>query len=307
MSVTRTQQVDAAPEKTDGGGDANYEFEMQHQAAEQHAPIVARRPASETELSEQLSRTIESEVIPRLMLAHQIDPGWAFGAGEERAEAPAGNIEEFARLVLRDDPDLAIAYIEARRAEGVALERIFLELMAPAARLLGEYWDQDICDFAQVTIGLSLLQQMLRKYSPAATVDGDANAECRHALVMPAPGEQHTFGICMVEEFMRSGGWRVEHHPAQSGDEIVSLVQDNWYSVVGLSLSSEYFFDQLGECISKIRRSSRNSVIGVMVGGPFFLEHPDLIKGVGADATAVNGPDAVVQARALVHRKQSSG
>lgn len=307
MQVTRTQQPDAAPEKADGGGDADYELEPQQQEQDYRAPIKARRPADETEVSEQLSRTIESEVIPRLMLAHRVDPDWPGQQAEAKSEAPVGDIEGFARLVLRDDPELAIAYIEARRADGVALERIFLELMAPAARLLGEYWDQDICDFTQVTIGLSLLQQMLRKYSPASTVDGEENVANRHALVMPAPGEQHTFGICMVEEFMRSGGWRVEHHPAQSSDEIVSLVQDNWYSVVGLSLSSEYFYTPLSECINHIRQASRNSRIGVMVGGPFFLEHPDLIKGVGADATAVNGPDAVVQARALVHRKQSSG
>lgn len=307
MPVTRTPQTDAAPEKTDCGGDAEYEFDLQQRSDESPAPIVARRPANETEVSEQLSRTIESEVIPRLMLAHRVTPDWAAEPALEGPATSAGNIEDFARLVLQDDPDLATAYIEARRAEGVGLERVFLELMAPAARLLGEYWNQDVCDFAQVTIGLSLLQQMLRKYSPAATVDGDVNAANRQALVMPAPGEQHTFGICMVEEFMRSGGWRVEHHPAQSGDEIVSLVQDNWYSMIGLSLSSEFFYAPLSDCIDNIRRQSRNSGIGVMVGGPFFLEHPELIKSVGADATAVNGPDAVVQARALVHRKQSGG
>jgi len=306
MQVSRSPQVDATPESTDYGGDTRYEFDPQQQAAE-YVPIVARRPANETEVSEQLSRTIESEVIPRLMLAHRVDPGWAIEPAEEIAGASAGSIEEFARLVLQSDPGLATSYIEARRAEGVALDRIFLELMAPTARLLGEYWEQDVCDFTQVTIGLSLLQQMLRKYSPASSVDGEANAESRHALVMPAPGEQHTFGICMVEEFMRSGGWHVEHHPAKSSDEIVSVVRDNWYSVVGLSLSSEYFYATLGECISNIRRASRNSLVGVMVGGPFFIEHPELTKSIGADATAVNGPDAVVQARALVHRKQSGG
>jgi len=307
MSVTRTPQTDAAPEKTECGGDAEHDFELRQPSDDDPAPIVARRPADETEVSEQLGRTIESEVIPRLMLAHRVTQDWADQAALEQPAVPAGNIEDFAKLVLEDNPDLATAYIEARRAEGVALERIFLELMAPAARLLGEYWDQDICDFAQVTIGLSLLQQMLRKYSPASTVDGELNASNRRALVMPAPGEQHTFGICMVEEFMRAGGWRVEHHPARSSKEIVSLVKDNWYSVVGLSLSSEFFYAPLSECIENIRRQSRNAGIGVMVGGPFFIDHPDLIQSVGADVTAVNGPDAVVQARALVHRKQSGG
>ena len=103
---------------------------------------------------------------------------------------------------------------------------------------------------------------------------------------------------------MRSGGWHVQHHPAQSADELVKLVHDNWYALIGLSLSHETLYHQLSECIGDIRRQSRNESIGVMVGGPFFLEHPELIQSVGADATAVNGPDAVVQARSLVQRKR---
>jgi methanogenic corrinoid protein MtbC1 len=306
MPVTRIPQADAAPDDQDFGGDADYQIDAEDDN-ESRTPITARRPASEREVSEQLSRTIESEVIPRLMLAHRISPEWGLTPLDAAPQLKACNVEDFTQLVLQNDYALAAAYIESKRADGAALEQIFLDLLAPTARLLGEYWDKDYCDFTQVTIGLSMLQQLLRKYSPAVTVDGDSNAPLRQALVMPAPGEQHTFGISMVEEFMRSGGWHVEHHPAQSAEELVKMVQDNWYALVGLSLSHEGLYQTLSNCIGDIRRQSRNGSIGVMVGGPFFLEHPDLIESVGADATAVNGPDAVVQARALVHRKQSGG
>jgi len=306
MPDTRMPQADATPEKKEFGGSANHETgaeESQYNGSNE--PIAARRPASDSEVSEQLGRTIESEVIPRLMLAHRVSPEWAHGFLRHEPDLNSTHVEDFAALVLQNDRALATAYIEARRAEGVGLENIFLDLMAPTARLLGEYWEKDYCDFTEVTIGLSLLQQMLRKYSPAVSVDGEVNAPLRQALVLPAPGEQHTFGICMVEEFMRSGGWAVEHHRAQSSDEIVEMVKNNWFALVGLSLSHEGLYSTLSSCIGEIRRESRNNVIGVMVGGPFFLEHPELIKSVGADGTAVNGPDAVVQARALVHRKQS--
>jgi len=306
MPVTRTPQADAAPEKTEYGGDADYEFDVGDDN-DSGTPIMAGRPASDSEVSEQLSRTIETEVIPRLMLAHSMSPEWSLTPSQARAQLSSGNVTDFAQLLLDNDVALATAYIEARRAEGAELEQIFLDLMAPTARLLGDYWDRDYCDFTQVALGLSILQQLLRKYSPAATVDGECNARLRQALVMPAPGEQHTFGISMVEEFMRSGGWYVEHHPARSAEELVQMVEGHWYAVVGLSLSHEGLYQRLSDCIGNIRRASRNATIGVMVGGPFFLEHPELIESVGADATAVNGPDAVVQARELVHRKQSGG
>lgn len=305
MSVTRMPQADAAPDQQDCGGDAEDTFDAGSERDSQPS-IITQQPPTESKVSEQLSRTIESEVIPRLMLAHRIVPEWGVTGTNNGAQLKAGNVEDFTELVLQNDHALATAYIEARRAEGAPLEQIFLDLMAPSARLLGEYWDKDYCDFTQVTIGLSLLQQLLRKYSPATNVDGETNAPSRQALVMPAPGEQHTFGISMVEEFMRSGGWNVEHHPAQSADELVKLVHENWYALIGLSLSHETLYHSLSTCIGDIRRQSRNGSIGVMVGGPFFLEHPDLIQSVGADATAVNGPDAVIQARALVQRKRSS-
>lgn len=305
MPVTRVPQADAAPDNQEYGGDAGYEIDAGDDN-ESRTLITARRPAGDREVSEQLGRTIESEVIPRLMLAHRISPEWGLDPLQSSPQLKAGNVEDFTQLVLDNDYSLAAAYIEARRGEGAPLDQIFLDLMAPSARLLGEYWDKDYCDFTQVTIGLSMLQQLLRKYSPAATVDGEVNAPARQALVMPAPGEQHTFGISMVEEFMRNGGWNVQHHPAQCADELVRMVQDNWYALVGLSLSNETLYQALADCIDDIRCKSRNGSIGVMVGGPFFLEHPDLFQSVGADATAVNGPDAVIQARSLVHRKQSN-
>ena len=306
MSFTRLPHADAAQETTERGGGARHAFDAGDDN-ESHVPIAARRPASDNEVSEQLGRTIECEVIPRLMLAHRIAPDWSVPDAPKGLELSAEHVADFTELILQNDQMLAAAYIEARRADGTPLENIFLDLMAPSARLLGDYWDQDYCDFTQVTMGLSILQQMLRKYSPAASIDGDTNAAMRQALVMPAPGEQHTFGISMVEEFMRSGGWDVQHHPARSAEEIVKMVHDKWYALVGLSLSHESLYPVLSKCIGEIRRKSRNGVIGVMVGGPFFIEHPELIENVGADTTAVNGPDAVVQARTLVHRKQSGG
>ena len=49
-----------------------------------------------------------------------------------------------------------------------------------------------------------------------------------------------------------------------------------------------------------MRRASCNPAIGVMVGGPAFTRSPHLAALVGADATAADGQQAVVQARTLL-------
>jgi hypothetical protein len=47
--------------------------------------------------------------------------------------------------------------------------------------------------------------------------------------------------------------------------------------------------------IQSIRRASRNRGVGVLVGGRLFIEHPDYVARVGADATAVDGRQAILQ------------
>jgi MerR family transcriptional regulator, light-induced transcriptional regulator len=63
-----------------------------------------------------------------------------------------------------------------------------------------------------------------------------------------------------------------------------------------LSVGSEARLDQLAATICAIRRESRNRAIGVLVGGPILVEKPELAVMVGADATAADGPQAVLRA-----------
>jgi len=49
-----------------------------------------------------------------------------------------------------------------------------------------------------------------------------------------------------------------------------------------------------------VRDASCNPAIGVMVGGPVFLQHPELVQRVGADASAVDATTAVLLAQRLL-------
>jgi methanogenic corrinoid protein MtbC1 len=51
--------------------------------------------------------------------------------------------------------------------------------------------------------------------------------------------------------------------------------------------------------IAELRRHSKNRRIGIMVGGPMFAANPNLAIEIGADATAVNAPAAVIVAQRL--------
>lgn len=254
----------------------------------------------------QLERTIEGEIIPRLMLVHKQVKTDVEPRDSATEELSAEVVIEFTRLILTHDIDVAYAYFDALHAGGRSLESLFLELLGPTARYLGELWKQDACDFMDVTLGLSRLQQLMRRYSPSFENETSSDGPDRRGLLAPAPGEQHTFGVFMVEEFFRRAGWDIWTAPAQTQDELVGMVDSEWYALVGLSVSRDDLLDELMLGIRAIRKASRNQGISVMVGGRVFIERPELVAEVGADATAVNGREAVEQAESLVERLSQS-
>jgi hypothetical protein len=49
-----------------------------------------------------------------------------------------------------------------------------------------------------------------------------------------------------------------------------------------------------------VRRASVNRHVGVLVGGPAFVDNPPRVARVGADAVAVDAPTAVIVAKQLL-------
>src|SRR5271165_4789126 len=84
-----------------------------------------------------LLRTIEGEIVPRLVLARraaQASAGADATAGKRPDDA---DVTELVRLLLAHDVGVASAYVETIRQRGASFEAVCLCLLAPAARELG--------------------------------------------------------------------------------------------------------------------------------------------------------------------------
>ena len=261
----------------------------------------ANREAVELRLA-LLSRAIEDEIIPRLMLAHPTAGDCLPAAQASSAQVSLEDVRSFARLVLAPDENVAHACIEAMRTSGISVETIYTDLLAPVARYLGELWEEDLCDFTEVTVGLGRLQQVLRELSPAFG-QTNANTSGNRVLLLPGPGEQHTFGLVMVAEFFRRAGWDVGGGPWEAGADPVVMVQREWFDVVGFSLGNIAQLDDLAAVIKKVRAAALNTSICVMVGGPLFLANPEYVAYVNADAASTDGAHAPELAAKLMSAK----
>lgn len=257
---------------------------------------------------DRLSRAIDTDIIPRLVLARRAERETARQTVGGEPLPSQHDIVELAGLVLTRDVEVARSFVERLQARGTPVETLYLDLLAPTARRLGELWDNDACDFTEVTMGLGRLQQVLHDMSVAFRAEAEPHEHGRRVLLVPAPGEQHSFGLHMVAEFFRRAGWDVWSEPRiASGADLVQLVRNEWFAVVGLSVASETRIDSLATGIRALRRASRNRAVGVLVGGPLFVAHPELVARVGADATALDGGQAPIQAQnvlALLARRR---
>ncbi|SCZ43011.1 cobalamin B12-binding domain-containing protein [Afifella marina] len=256
--------------------------------------------SSQSAWSGRILTTIEGEIIPRLMLAHRVGWGEPHLNCVEGTGVDAVDVDEFARLLLARDASVAFAYVDMARARGVGLEALLLELMAPAATRLWDFWNDDRCDFAEVTIGMSRLQHLLRELGPAFYSQSADCGDGRRILLASAPGERHSFGIFLTEAFFRRGGWDASVELDANTADLVGIVKREWFSMVGLSLSSARGIDDLAATIKAIRLESRNKSIAVIVGGQIFMEHPELVATVGADVGATDARSAVSQAERML-------
>lgn len=260
----------------------------------------------------ELSHIIEGEIIPRLMMAHRSEagvrsaPAPATRGRGAHAEVPIGApvVEEFSRMVIEHDAAAALAYVDTLRAQGTALEGVFVHLLAPTAKRLGELWEEDQADFTEVTVGLCRLQHVLRELGGAFEGEVDPQmAGGKRILMAPIPGEQHTFGLMMISEFFRRGGWDVTCDPSLSTRDLNHLVRQEWFDVVALSVSCQTMLDKVTSTVRGVRRVCRNGAVGIMVGGRVFTENPQLVTVVGADDTAPDGASAVRRAEAMLARR----
>ena len=258
---------------------------------------------TEAASEKRLLTLVEAEIIPRLMLAHR-DPR---NDARDHAAVQPDEVVDFARTLMAQKISDATELIGQLCERGVSMEAIYLQLLAPAARYLGELWEADQCNFSEVTLCLWRMQTLMYDLS-AAFHGGDARparggAE-RRILMASLPGQQHTFGLSMLSEFFRKDGWVVLAIPSPQAGEVLDTLSMHWFDVLALSASMDGEAKELGKTIKAARKTSRNPRLAVMVGGPLFLRQPQLAEAVGADGMSEDAPSALALAARLVQHQQ---
>jgi methylmalonyl-CoA mutase cobalamin-binding domain/chain len=268
------------------------------------AGLEAFRLHFDEDYAQSLSTLIESEIIPRLMIAHATDAPQTLPISTEDVIGP-DEAAALAPLALQVEADALLGHIEAILARGVSVDTVMVDLLAPTARLLGEYWEDDRCDFVDVTMGLWRLQEVVHEIAARMPAARLLVAGGHRVLFATMPGDQHSFGTVVIDELFRRDGWVTDRMSEVSTPALLRRVGEEWFDMVGLTISCECHIAPLPSLIAALRNVSRNPRVCVMVGGWIFGADPLLAGRVGADGTARDAKVALKVAADLVRAREA--
>jgi MerR family transcriptional regulator, light-induced transcriptional regulator len=292
--------------KLDGwrGGRKNIEHQELAVADSGINPFTIVAPADD---EHDLSLLLENLVIPKLIADRDKRDNWLHLPGlsptakaiRRTAITPA-EVEEFTRLSVSGEAHVLLDFVDHCLETGSSVETVYVELLAPAARRLGEYWEEDSEDFVGVTMGLWRIQEILRELALRVPPISRPGQGRRSALFSMMPGEQHSFGTLMVAECFQRAGWYTDVMIEPTQSELTGKFANRHYDLIGLTVTRDCSTGSLGSMVKTIKAVSSNPHIRIMLGGRVINEQPELVDECGADATATDAMSAVALADRLV-------
>lgn len=249
-----------------------------------------------------LSELLRDRILPELVKKSGIEPENELYRIDElqKFRFNTSEIISFSELLLVNDFERASKIVDRHIESGCSAPNLVLELLCNAARHLGELWCRDESSFADVTIGMASLHQMLRYLDERLARDlVYSSDEGNSILLVTMPGDTHIFGVSVLEAFFRNSGWVVKTDFEATRKSLIDCVSSDVYDVVGFSVAHT---EGIGVCkalTTLVRKHSINTKVKVMAGGSSFLRNEKLKEAVGVDATATGALDALQTASIL--------
>lgn len=238
-------------------------------------------------------RSFASDVVVRLSAA---------GALPERKTPPSDMIERFCDALIADDADVSRTMVRALQDAGMSPDTLCLDVLAPAARRLGERWVEDTATFFDVTLGSGRLHAALRivqrDFGEGVLPDPELTA-----LFCPLPGDSHVLGVTMAAGFFRRAGWSVDLLNNPDLDELLVICARQNHRLIGLTCGCHTMIGALSETVQRLREVAPEALIAI--GGAITAAEPDCCRISGADVICADVAQDAVRLQTAVRRRHA--
>jgi methanogenic corrinoid protein MtbC1 len=178
----------------------------------------------------------------------------------------------------------------------VPVAEVYLGVLAPAMRDVGDRWERAELGVAYEHYATSITQGLLGALGPRMRVEPMSG---RLAVVACTPGERHALGVQMVADFLEGAGWEVLNLGASLPvADLVDLVESEQPDAVGLSTATPGLLGGAEEALAALRGLDDPPYV-VVGGGAWRRVEQAGWSTLGADARV---DDPAELARMLIER-----
>lgn len=200
-----------------------------------------------------------------------------------------GFVEALTEALISSDPNEAARLITKEQQGSLRDEHHYVSVLAAAARMLGDWWNLDRINFAQVTIGSGRIYAILRGLRPVLA-RSPVKLSGKSALFATVPDEDHTLGIRMATHMLRDEGWDIELAVGMTHEELVEQIAKSDHVVVGLSAGGVRSLPSLARLVVAIRLWSPKALI--LISGQVVEEARHTVELMTPNGIAANFENA---------------
>lgn len=258
------------------------------------------------EMMQWLNKTIESEIIPRLLMGHQLESANdQFSSQSNEISVTQVEIVDFCQTLLDGPIEDCFTFIDTMQKSGHTLVSLYMNLIPASTRRLQYLWENDENSFTEVTMALGRAQNLIHQLSPMFMRQDHLSNYQGSALLINAPGSQHTLGILILGEFFKLNGWNTTVEIEVTATDLKDQIHSQAYDLLAISISCDDQWDTMETLLQEVKKVSKNKGILTMAGGPLFDHKPELVDACSADACALTAEEAIKTITDLLAQRTS--
>lgn len=180
------------------------------------------------------------------------------------------------------DPKLCNAALIQMLRAGISAEEIADCYIPALAREMGDAWCDDSMSFAEVTIGVSRLQGLLRDLGPEWQSDKGARPNAPTVLLIVPQAEFHTLGASVLCGQLRRMGVSVRLLLDTSPEDVSLRVRAHHFDTVMISATKGVGLETLRKLV-EAARTAQEAAPPVVIGGTLLELHDNVVELTGSD------------------------
>ncbi|ABG32871.1 hypothetical protein CEP88_06460 [Roseobacter denitrificans] len=215
-------------------------------------------------------------------------------ANGDRVNLPTRQkVERLCYALISDDMNEGAAFIHDVQEDGATLEAVYLNYLAEAAAILGEWWDDDHVTFLEVIIGSSRIYAIMRDLGYLFVPD--RLVEVKSAIFATVPHETHVLGVQMAADLFGAEGWNIEVMSGLPHETLVEQITQSPFHILGLSAGGAHSAGALARLIVAVRLARPD--MRIFLSGQIVRTSPDLVAVMDIDGAT----NDIEEAKHILH------